>query len=196
MKDINYIEFFKTTGFLYDLDINTKSLNKFCYNYKKKDKGRIRSNRGSYQSNFLDLNNKLLKPVVTQINELLCAVSFDVMKFTDPVKITDMWFNINYPNGFNLQHDHPECVLAGAFYTQRSKNSGNIVFIDKDDKNWVFNSNKIKEFNQYNSTEWTIEPKTNSCIVFPAWLQHYVEQNQSKKDRISFSFNTNFNQHQ
>jgi uncharacterized protein (TIGR02466 family) len=192
MKDIKCFELFKTPGFLYDLDINTKALNKFCYNYKKKHSGRIRSNRGSYQSNFLDLNDKCLKTITTQINQLLYTVSLDVMKFTNPVKITDMWFNINYPNGFNLQHNHPQSILSGVFYTECSKQSGNIVFIDKDDKNWVFNSNKIKEFNQYNSTEWTIEPKTNSCIVFPAWLQHYVEQNQSKKNRISFSFNAHF----
>jgi len=194
MKDIKCVELFKTPGFIYNLDLNIKAFNKFCYDYQKKNKkGRVVSNQGSYQSNLLDLNHKLLKPIVTHLNELLSTVSFDIMKFTDPVKITDMWFNINFPNGYNLQHNHPHSVLSGVFYLECNKDSGKIVFIDKDDKNWFFKSNKIKEFNQYNSAVWTIQPEANTCIIFPSWLQHYVEQNQSKKNRISFSFNAHFN---
>lgn len=197
MKDINCIELFKTPVFYYDLDLNTKALNKFCYGYQKKNKkSRVISNVGSYQSNNLNLNHKLLKPIVKYLNASLSNLSLSIFKFKYPAQITNMWFNINPPKGYNLQHAHPSSVISGVFYLECEINSGRIVFVRETDKGWVYTSDKIKDFNEYNSSEWKVPPKTESCFIFPSDLQHYVEQNQSKKDRISFSFNANFNQHQ
>ena len=48
-----------------------------------------------------------------------------------------------------------------------------------------------KEFNLWNSTEWSFESVTNELILFPSWLVHFVQPNIfATKDRISLSFNT------
>ena len=43
-----------------------------------------------------------------------------------------------------------------------------------------------------NSGEWTIVPKPNILLVFPAWVWHKVLMNKEDTDRISLSFNTIF----
>jgi uncharacterized protein (TIGR02466 family) len=36
------------------------------------------------------------------------------------------------------------------------------------------------------------EPKENSLIFFPSWLQHEVKINNSNEDRVILSFNINW----
>ena len=103
MKDINCIELFKTPVFYYNLDLNIKALNKFCYSYQKKNKkSRVISNVGSYQSNNLDLNHKLLKPIVKGLFQNPMIVSFSLglvwgyLDFQTPKFLSD--FLISTPN--------------------------------------------------------------------------------------------------
>ena len=76
------------------------------------------------------------------------------------------------------------------YYVSIPKNSGSIVFLNKDLD--TFYRESIKNYNEYNSSTWTIEPKENQCVLFPSYLQHYVEPNLNKKERISISFNYGF----
>ena len=71
-----------------------------------------------------------------------------------------------------------------------SKNSGSIVFLNKDLD--TFYQDSVKNYNEHNSSTWTIEPKENQCVLFPSYLKHYVEPNLNKKERISISFNYGF----
>ena len=48
---------------------------------------------------------------------------------------------------------------------------------------------EINSYNEYNSSTWKIEPEKNLCVLFPSYLNHYVEPNLNKKERISISFN-------
>jgi uncharacterized protein (TIGR02466 family) len=40
------------------------------------------------------------------------------------------------------------------------------------------------------SVQW--EPKENTLIFFPSWLQHEVQINNSDEDRVIISFNINW----
>jgi hypothetical protein len=37
--------------------------------------------------------------------------------------------------------------------------------------------------------EWRVPVEENIIILFPSWIQHYVDDNNSNEDRISISFN-------
>ena len=43
--------------------------------------------------------------------------------------------------------------------------------------------------NYFNSTRATYAAKTGALYIFPGWLKHSVQGNQSHTDRISMSFN-------
>ena len=47
----------------------------------------------------------------------------------------------------------------------------------------------MTQFGTYNSSAWTLPVENNVFYVFPAWLIHRVENNNSKKNRISISIN-------
>ena len=49
-----------------------------------------------------------------------------------------------------------------------------------------------KEFNNYNSSNantFKYTPRENMLILFPSNIEHAVERNKSKHDRISIAFN-------
>ena len=52
----------------------------------------------------------------------------------------------------------------------------------------IFISKKI-ETNDLNASLLSYASKTNRAIFFPAWLPHWVQQNNSKNKRISIAWN-------
>ena len=49
----------------------------------------------------------------------------------------------------------------------------------------------IKEYNEISCEELKIEPEEGKLLLFPAYLQHSVEENLSEDERIVISFNIN-----
>jgi hypothetical protein len=84
-----------------------------------------------------------------------------------------MWVNISNIGGKIGRHNHytvgEENKISGAYYLNKPKDSGNIIF---------------------HTTEKTlVEVKTNDLIFFDSKLYHETEENKSNKDRIVCGFN-------
>jgi ectoine hydroxylase-related dioxygenase (phytanoyl-CoA dioxygenase family) len=50
----------------------------------------------------------------------------------------------------------------------------------------------VTELTPYNTDQVVVSVSTGTLIVFPAWLPHSVDANESAKERISVSFNVMF----
>lgn len=137
-----------------------------------------KSNRGGWQSR----DNLHLDPIFREfVNGTLKNLYTEITKeYTDQLfKITSMWANVNGKGDFNYHHTH-EDELSGVFYLQVPENSGRLIFVNpaiRSEQHVIRNSN------------YPVEPQKLACIVFPSWLEHYVEPNQSTEERISISFN-------
>ena len=106
----------------------------------------------------------------------------------------NMWININSLGSFNRPHIHQNSVFSGVYYVSTSGNDGNIVFQHPAiNHQYHLTQNHVGEFNNFTSARFSVVPNSGKLIIFPAWLQHYVEPNTQDTDRISISFNTNFN---
>ena len=170
-------------------NLNTKKIKKEILHIKSKDQGKIVSNYGGWQSQNLKKINKNFKSLFDVINKCVEEVEKN-LHLNNKLSLSSYWCNINYFGSFNRPHSHPGCVISGVYYVSIPKNSGSIVFLNKDLD--IFYHDSIKNYNEYNSSTWTIEPKENQCILFPSYLKHYVEPNLNKKERISISFNYGF----
>lgn len=113
-------------------------------------------------------------------------------------KIGTMWSIINPPGSANRAHVHPGCLLSGVYYIQAPENAGNIEFIEPrtvhlmNQPKFQSNSKRAKE----NWTKVRFDPVPGRMIIFPSWLYHAVDTNQSKAEgelanRIIISFNLN-----
>lgn len=188
--DVNFI--FTNLLAIDHLDLNTKKLEIYSFKKKKTDLGKIVSNYGGWQSNFLDLRDpeieSLSSSIMLRVNELKTQLGI-----LNDFYLDNMWININGPGDFNKPHIHPGSFFSGAFYIKVNKNSGSLVFKNQYPGHECFFGNlRLTKSNHFTSGNWIIEPEPNMLVLFPSLLEHYVLPNTSKEDRISISFNINY----
>ena len=88
-------------------------------------------------------------------------------------------------------HSHPNCFFSGVFYVKCPPNCGRAIFIHPAREiKYTFSNDQVESFNEFNSSAHAVDPQENKMIMFPSWVDHYVEPNQSDEDRISIAFNT------
>jgi len=170
------------------LDLNQikKEINKII----KKDKGRVISNRGGYHTNNIEIDK------FVQLNFLKEIIIRNTIEYKKLLglktnsSLDNIWININNYKDFNISHIHPNSCISGVFYVQYLKESGQIVFENplKSYIGYAWDS-KVNVYNQNTSSVWKIIPEENKLLLFPSFLNHYVEPNLSKDKRISISFN-------
>ena len=168
-----------------------EELKKFILKEKQKNPaGTKKSNVHGWHSEDFDLKNENLKNFITEISKnignAIKDMNWDLE--TQIVKITDMWSIINNKNAFNERHHHGNSALSAAYYVKAEKNAGNIIFFDPRQAN-VFHHPISKESNNINAQAQSVTPKPGTLVLFPSYLEHKVDENQSNDERIVISFN-------
>jgi uncharacterized protein (TIGR02466 family) len=169
--------------------IDNYELKNWAYERKKNDIGRRVSNFGGYQSDDIQQGvnpqvDKLVSHLNQEVKTLVTQVSLPQLE------LKNIWLNINPPGSYNELHTHADSVLSGVYYIDADSNlnQGNIQFERSDNAEYHLPQH-IEKINYFNSTRATYAAKTGALYIFPSWLKHSVQGNQSNKDRISMSFN-------
>ena len=141
--------------------------------------------------NQVDLpDHILLKPLIQKINSHVKVVS-KKMGYQDKIKpvCVRSWINSNNAKEIVEPHLHPNVQLACVYYPLADENVSVIKFMNPVQQvQYAIESKNIVNWNEYNSTAWTIKPITNGLIIFPAWLLHYVV-GKNVSERLSIAFN-------
>ena len=102
----------------------------------------------------------------------------------------NMWANINPPGGMNRAHIHPNSLWSGVYYIKAEPNSGHLKI---DDPRAAASMCRPRQKPGQSPVrlwrETHFEPKAGRLIMFPSWLTHAVDPNESNDIRISVSFN-------
>ena len=148
---------------------------------KEKEKSVIKSNRGGWQSELYKPDNEMFKPLIDEIKEFCVHLPLNIKK----VYVEQLWVNVNKKSDWNIIHQHGQYHLSGTYYVKVPKNSGYIVFRDPRPAaiSNVFFVNRFDkgEFKRINLIEGLL-------AIWPAYLDHFVEPNQTDEERISISF--------
>ena len=97
------------------------------YSYKHETVGK--SNQGGYQSPDQFYLEESFAPYLNRISEHLISTIDEYTRddksclHLDDLKLSNMWFNFNYENCYNVQHTHPGCVLSEFFGYRLQKNN-------------------------------------------------------------------------
>ena len=170
-------------------------MTKFVYGeYEKNPEGRLISNRGGWQSPLYHGNDTNV--LMTMLQHAVSGYLGRSRLFKKGLKFyfVNSWININKKGDYNVMHIHSGCELSGIFYLKIPPNSGILCF----DSPHVFADYEFacysEEFRSQDCVRnhHSIEPKEGRMILFPPYLYHRVEPNQSDEDRISVSFNLAF----
>jgi uncharacterized protein (TIGR02466 family) len=191
LKKIFKTEIFTASIYSFKLDLDLKAINDYCYFYSNNKKSVKKSNSNGFQSEDVSNNSDIINLLKNTFLEKTNIVSKEIYKINNNLKISNIWFNINKYKDYNMEHDHPNSILSGVFYSKIPKDSGKLVFKSSENIGVYLSNISILEYNSENSTKIIFNTDINYLHIFPSWLKHYVEPNMSNEDRISLSFNTN-----
>ena len=168
-----------------------KKIFKYIKNLEENDLiGIQKSNLKGWHSKDFDLNQKEIKEYVNAIgpnlNEALIDMGWDLIN--QQVKITSMWSIINRSDATNVPHIHSNSFISAAYYVKAPKNCGDIVLQDPR-KEPVYFHPKVINPNKLNTNNVKITPEEGLLILFPSYIHHSVEANNSKEERVVISFN-------
>ncbi len=152
--------------------------------------GVLKSNFKGWHSQNFDMKNeqpkKFIESIKNNINLAISDMGWDLTN--QSVKITGIWAIINEKDAWNQKHHHSNSDLSAAYYVSASENCGDIVFYDPRPAP-VHNHPISKSPNKLNATVNSIKPEPGLLVLFPSYLEHSVNPNQSNKKRIVISFN-------
>ena len=152
---------------------------------KDTDNGNTRSNQGGWHSEDFTSDTLWSGPMVKAVTEAIIPVYTSMGIIKEP-KLQGFWVNINTPGDYNLSHSHPGSYLSACLFIDVPKDSGSFVF-ERTDNLLDFISASV--MNPNNFGDWKIDPSNGDLVIFPSNMKHYVERNNSTRDRISIAFN-------
>ena len=184
--------YFPTIIYIKDLP-NANELNpyleKHIIEWSKQDKGVSKTNMNGWHSQT-DMNHRkeyepLIKELFQMQNEIIEEEHLDIKP-----RLGNMWANINPPGGYNNSHIHPNSLFSGVYYIKAQPNSGRLSLMDP--RPGVQTTMPMRKQGKIPRELWRetyYDPVPGRLIMFPSWLWHKVEPNQSNDIRISVSFN-------
>jgi uncharacterized protein (TIGR02466 family) len=181
--------FFPTIIYADDFKLNTNDLAQNIINWAKEDKGLTKTNVNGWHSTTDMQNKPEYKPLVDELFKMVHKVFEEECLDKQPV-LGNMWANINPSGGYNKPHVHPNSLFSGVYYVKTPPNCGRLICQDpRPGIQTVMPTRKSVEIPKYLWRDVHLQPQENKVVMFPAWLWHSVEPNQSKDIRISVSFN-------
>ena len=185
--------FFPTPIYIKDVgspELNQK-LEQNILNWMQQDKGVSRTNVNGWHST----SDMADKPEYKELIQILFEAQHYIYKEeyldSEPF-LGNMWANVNPPGGYNRAHMHPNSLWSGVYYVKTPPNCGHLALEDPRSVSLMSMPRRIQTNEAPPSRIWRetkYDPVAGRLIMFPSWVNHYVEPNRSNDVRISVSFN-------
>ena len=182
-------QFFPTILYAKDIKLDNSFLEKEIIKWSERDEGVIKSNVKGWHSHTNMHEISVFKILVDELFKMQSEI-FDEENLNGEPHLVDMWANINSPGGYNKSHIHPNSHFSGVYYIKATKDSGDIVFNDpRSTSHMIMPSVKNIKLPKHLWKEVRVSPVVGRIIIFPAWLWHRVDINNTNDKRVSVSFN-------
>ena len=182
-------EFFPTNVYGKDIKLNNHELAQNIFNWSAQDPGVNKTNVKSWHSTTDMASKPEYHPLVDELMIMCKDVFKEEWLDREPV-LGNMWANINPKEGMNQPHIHPNSLFSGVYYVKSNPQAGRLKIYDpRPGAQIVMPNRREGQPPKHLWRDANIDPIPGRIIMFPAWLWHSVEPNQSNDLRISVSFN-------
>jgi uncharacterized protein (TIGR02466 family) len=105
--------------------------------------------------------------------------------------VTGCWVNVLAPGKGHRAHSHPNNFLSGVYYVKTQAGADTVNFHDPRPQTRIVRP-PVTELTADNTDQVVVKVNDGVLLLFPAWLEHSVDENRSSEERISVSFNVMF----
>jgi uncharacterized protein (TIGR02466 family) len=147
-----------------------------------------RTNRKGWNSEDMAI---LEQPEFAELRQAVragCTAALSQMGHGNSPYKLQSWINLHDRGGFNFLHLHEGSLLSGSFYLAVPPGSGALVF--RDPRPGVIHG-YVKGPVPNGYADVHLAPRPGLLVLFPYWLEHYVEPHESDELRITIAFNAN-----
>ena len=164
------------------------SLIDWIYSYADSHEGVHYSNVGGYQSKSDFWMDESFSPYLNYFRQEIESM---VECYDSYLTLKNAWFNINRKGDYNRLHVHPRSLLSAVLWVKSPEQCGGLMFPNDQylRTNWeMFIKPEYKDRLPVDR-DHRFQPKEGTMVIFPSYLYHEVESNQTNQDRISIAFN-------
>ena len=138
-------------------------------------------------------NRNALEPFPTLRNEIIdCINNYCYIAGFKEQHIKESWYNIGKAGAKVGKHKHSGCHMSATFYPVFNGGSSNLIVWRELPLNMKPEdqfSSAVKEQTDYTIEKFELNIKEGHLYVWPAWLRHSAEPNQSN-ERLMIGINT------
>lgn len=145
-----------------------------------------RTNRQGWNSEDMAVLDQPVFAPLQQAIRVGCASVLREMGLGDLAFHLQSWINMHDRGGFNFLHAHEGSLLSGSFYLKVPHGSGKFVF--RDPRPGVVHG-YLKGAVPNGYSDIHLAPDAGLLVLFPCWMEHYVEPHDSDEPRIVIAFN-------
>lgn len=102
-----------------------------------------------------------------------------------PTKLIHSWVNMTSRGQRQDWHTHQDSSITGTYYYQTTGEDGNFTFENPN----PYAQLEIFPYGEVVQKYSAIQPKVGKILLFPGWMNHRVDINNTDSTRISISFN-------
>ena len=102
------------------------------------------------------------------------------------------WVNIMPRGAHHSFHIHPHSVISGTYYVDVPQGASPLKFEDPRLSQMMLAPSRKTNCKDGNKNFVSISSTSRDLLLFESWLRHEVPSNQTKKPRLSVSFNYSF----
>lgn len=120
-----------------------------------------------------------------------CLIEDQKLEIADRPLLLSSWLNVHRNSGYNVIHHHGNSLLSGVLYLEAPEGSGTLELIDPR-PGTTFRPNLGFNALGGDHLSYAVEPKQGLAILFPGYLQHFVNPadfREESKRRSSIAFN-------
>ncbi len=145
-----------------------------------------RTNRMGWNSEDMAVLEQPLFAPLREAVRAACAGVLREMGVPDIPFDLQSWINLHDRGGFNFLHVHEGSLLSGSFYLQVPPGSGKFVF--RDPRPGVVHG-YVKGAVPNGYSDIRLTPEAGLLVLFPCWMEHFVEPHDNDIPRITIAFN-------
>lgn len=149
-----------------------------------------RTNRQGWNSTDMTVLEQPPFAPLRQVVRLACARALAEMGRGEQPFELQSWVNLHDRGGFNFLHLHEGSLLSGSFYLKVPPGSGDLVF--RDPRPGIIHGAMKGSFANAHA-DINLRPSAGLVVLFPCWMEHFVEPHESDEPRICIAFNANAN---
>jgi uncharacterized protein (TIGR02466 family) len=136
---------------------------------------------------FADLEKALDRHVAVFVKDL----GFDLQG--RKLKCGSLWINILPEGGMHASHIHPHSVISGTTYVAMPKGASALKLEDPRLPMMMAAPTRIKTAPESLQSFVYVRPAVGEVLMWESWLRHEVPMHMSGEERISVSFNYEWN---